>query len=169
MPDNVNLPVLIGGVPLLYVQTMTISEGYQIKRIKQSQFYQALAPEAKTINIQALLVGPERMALKKSLEIIALTSRLLAAGIGPFTKFPGVPVVSGLTISLNMMVTDLSFTQSVDKREVLDVSIKLQEVLVSSKAAILGNVMDLALSVGSGAIPSSPQPSSVPREAGTTS
>lgn len=166
MSDNVNLPVLIGGVPLLYVQTMTINEGYDIKRIKKSQFYQALAPTAKTIDIQALLVGPERMALKKSLEIIALTSRLLVAGIGPFFKFAGVPVVSGLTISLNMMVTNLSFTHSVDKRETLEVSLKLQEVPVSSKAAMLGDALDLALGAGSGAIPSSPEPSSVPREAG---
>jgi len=166
MPDNVNLPVLIGGVPLLYVQTMTINEGYEIKRIKKSQFYQALAPTAKTIDIQALLVGPERMALKKSLEIIALTSRLLVAGIGPFFRFAGVPVVSGLTISLNMMVTNVSFTQSVDKRETLDVSIKLQKFPIEGKGAIVGEKVDLALPAGSGAIPSSPQPCSVPREAG---
>ncbi len=33
MPAGVNVPVLVGTVPLLYVQSMSISEGYCIERI----------------------------------------------------------------------------------------------------------------------------------------
>ena len=37
-----NPPVLVGTVPLLYVQSITMSEGYQVQRIADSQFFQAM-------------------------------------------------------------------------------------------------------------------------------
>src|SRR6266513_1598509 len=95
MPAGVNVPVLVGAVPLFYVQSMNISEGY----------------------------GIERLLLKKALEAMALTSRLLVAAAAPLLAVTGIPVVSGLTISLDMQITDLRFTQSVAKRDALDVSI----------------------------------------------
>lgn len=166
MPDNVNVPVLVGGVPLFYVQKMTITEGYKIERVGSSRFYQALSPTTKTIEIEALLPGPQRMALKKALEIIALTSRLLVAAVGTLSKYTGVPVVSDLTISLNMMVSDLSFTQSVEKRDALDVSMTLQEVPRLSAVTIAGETLDLSLAVGSACIPSSIQSGSLSRTPG---
>lgn len=79
MADAVNLPVLVGPVQLLYVQSMTINEGYRIERIMGSRFSQATQPTNKTIVIAAVLLGPRRLEQKKALEALALTSRLLVA------------------------------------------------------------------------------------------
>ncbi len=166
MPVGVNVPVLVGVVPLLYVQSMTISEGYRIQRIAGSKFAQAVSPTTKTIGIEAILMGRERLAMKKALEAMALTSRLLVAAAAPALKITGIPVVSGLTISLDMQITDLRFTQSVQKRDALDVSITLQHVPRSSLTAIIGEAADLLLAAGSAAIPTGPAPNPIARSAG---
>src|SRR5262245_61649422 len=123
MAGAVNLPVLVGPVQLLYVQSMTINEGYRIERIMGSRFSQATQPTNRTIAIEAVLLGPRRLEQKKALEALALTSRLLVAAVGRGESAIGIPVVSGLTISLNMQVTALRFTQGVAKRDALDVLI----------------------------------------------
>lgn len=168
MPTSVNVPVLVGRVPLLYVQSMTISEGYRIERIAGSKFSQAIAPATKTISIEAMLIGPDRLQQKKSLEALALTSRVLVAATAPALKVTGIPVVSGLTVSTDMQITDLRFTQNVQKREALDVSITLQHVPRSSAAAIIGEVADMVLASGTVAIPSGPAPGSTPRQPGAS-
>jgi hypothetical protein len=160
---ELNVPVLVGPVPLLYVQSMSISEGYRIQRIAGSKFSQAIAPTAKTITIEAVLLGRERLLLKKGLEVLALASRLLVSALAPALKITGIPVVSGLTIALDMQITDLRFTQSVQKRDALDVSITLQHVPRSSLFAILGEVADIALAAGSAALPTGPTPNPIPR------
>src|SRR4051812_1342487 len=116
-----NAPVLVGGVPLFQVQSMTISEGYRIERIARSRWSQAIAPTEKSISISALLTGRERMPLKKLLEAEALASRALVAAEAPLLRSTGLPVISGLTISLDMQITDLKFTQSNAKRDTLEV------------------------------------------------
>lgn len=166
MPAGVNVPVLVGAVPLLHVQSMTLTEGYRIERIMGSRFSQATQPNAKTIAIEAILLGPQRLVLKKALEVMALTSRALAAAAAPLLAVTGIPVVSGLTISLDMQITDLRFTQSVQKREALDVSITLQHVPRSSVTALIGELADLALAAGTAAVPAIPAASPVPRSPG---
>jgi hypothetical protein len=161
-----NQPVLIGPVPLLYVQSISISEGYQIERIAGSAFSQAIAPTTKTIAIEAMLPGPDRLLLKKALEALALVSRLLVAATAPLLAVTGIPVVSGLTISLDMQITDLRFNQSVAKRDTVDVSITLRHVPRSSITTILGEVADLALAAGTALTSSAPPPSPVPRTPG---
>lgn len=114
--------MLVGPVPLLYVQKMTVVEGYEIERIMGSRFLQATRPTKKQISIEALLIGSNRLALKKALEALALTSRALVATSAALLP-NGIPVVSGLTISLEMQITELHFTQSVARRDALEVSI----------------------------------------------
>jgi hypothetical protein len=159
MPAEMNIPVLVGTVPLLLVQSMSVSEGYRIERIAGSSFSQAVAPTTKTIAIEAMLVGPDRLVLKKELEALALVSRVLVAAAAPALAVSGIPVVSGLTISLDMQITDLRFHQSVQKRDALDVSLTLQHVPRSSKSAIAGEVADLALAAGSPMVTTPPAPS----------
>src|SRR2546422_707896 len=67
MPTTVNVPVLVGPVQLLYVQSMTINEGYRIERIMGSKFSQAIAPTTKTISIEAMLIGPDRLLLHEAI------------------------------------------------------------------------------------------------------
>jgi hypothetical protein len=166
MPAGVNVPVLVGAVPLFYVQSMSISEGYQIARIAQSRYFQAVAPTTKTISIEATLIGRERHLMRKALEAMALTSRLMVAAAAPLLRSTGIPVVSGLTISLDMQITDLRFSASVQKRDALDVSITLQHVPRAGITAILGEALDLALAAGSAAIPTGPAPNPIPRSPG---
>ena len=166
MPINVNVPVLVGPIALLYVQSMTINEGYRIERIMGSKFSQAIAPTTKSISIEAMLLGPNRLVQKKALEALALTSRVLVAATASLLKVTGIPVVSGLTISTDMQITDLRFTQNVQKRDALDVSMTLQYVPRSSLAAIIGEVADLALAAGTSSISSLSAPASTPRQPG---
>jgi hypothetical protein len=163
MPVGVNVvPVLVGVVPLFYVQSMQINEGYPIKRIEGSKFSQAL-PITKTISIEAILIGDKRLLLKKALETMALTSRQLASTAAPPLGFGGIPVVSGLTISLDMHITNLRFGQSVQKRDALDVSISLEHVPRSTLKTLLNEVADLALAAGMLAVPTGPAASPIPR------
>jgi hypothetical protein len=158
-----NIPVLVGVIPLLYVQTMTINEGYKLQHIGSSKFVQAIAPTTKTITIEATLIGRGRLALKKGLEVMALLSRAAVSALAPALKFTGLPVVSGLTISLDMQITSLKFVQSTQKREAIDATITLEYVPRSSLFAILGEVADLALVVGSAFVPTGPAPNPIPR------
>src|SRR5688572_21518146 len=122
-----------------------MTEGYAIERIATSSFSQALAPTAKRISIDAMLVGPDRLVLKKALEALALVSRALVAAAGPALALGGIPVVSGLTISLDMQITSLSFTQSTQKRDALDVRLELQHVPRSVVSLLAGEALDIAL------------------------
>jgi hypothetical protein len=155
---DVNTPVLVGTVPLLYVQSLSISEGYRIERIAGSRFSQALAPTTKTITIEAVLLGPDRLVLKKELEALALVSRAMVTAAAPLLALSGIPVISGLTISLDMQITDLRFNQSAQKRDAVDVHITLQHVPRSSLTAILGEVADLALAAGTALTAGPPPP-----------
>ena len=161
-----NRPVLVGSVPLLHVQSMTLSQGYRIERIMGSRWSQATQPTTKTISIEAVLLGPNRLLLKKALEAMALTSRALVAASAPLLAVTGIPVVSGMTISLDMQITDLRITQSINKRQALDVSISLQHVPRSNVSALVGEAADIALAVATAAARSAPPPNPVPRTPG---
>jgi hypothetical protein len=166
MAAGVNVPVLIGPVPLLYVQSITMSEGYRIERIAGSRFSQAVSPTTKTIAIEAMLTGPERLLMRKALEAIALTSRILVAAAAPLLAVSGIPVISGFAIALDMQITDLRFSQTVGKRDALDVSVSLQHVPRGAISTIAGEALDLALAAGTAAIPTTPAPNPIPRSPG---
>jgi hypothetical protein len=154
MSASPNVPVLIGAVPLYTVTSLTLTEGYQVARIAGSRLAQLVSPTAKTIAIEAVLVGPNRLTVKKALEAMALTSRALAASMAPLMSVAGLPVISGMTISVDMQITSLRFTQSNTKRGAIDVSITLEEVPRSSLSAIVGEALDMALAASTAAIPS---------------
>ncbi|MEO5878200.1 MAG: hypothetical protein ABIS86_03800 [Streptosporangiaceae bacterium] len=156
-----NVPVLVGPVPLLHVQSMTVVEGYEIERIMGSRFQHATQPTRKRIGIEAVLLGPRRLVVKKALETLALTSRSLVA-TAPDLLPNGIPVVSGLVISLDMQITELHFTQSVTKRDALDLSISLVELPRPGLTALLGEV-DLAVAAGTALVPGSISPNPISR------
>jgi hypothetical protein len=155
MADNVNVPVLVGVVPLMTVTSMTLNEGYQVQKIAGSGLAQLVSPTTKSITIEAVLVGRERLLIKKGLEAMALTSRALVAATARLMALSGIPVVSGFTISLDMQITTLRFTQSNQKRDAIDVSMTLEHVPRTNLGAIIGEALDLALAIGIAAIPSS--------------
>ena len=97
---------------------------------------------------------------------MALTSRFLVVAASPLLAVTGIPVVSGLTISLDMQITDLRFTQSVQKRDAVDVSMTLQHVPRSRLTAIVGEAADLVLAAGTLAISTGPTANTIARTPG---
>lgn len=154
MTTGRNVPVLIGLVPLFTVTSLTLNEGYQVARIAGSRLAQLVSPTTKTISIEAILIGSTRLIVKKRLEGMALTSRALAAATAPLMSLAGLTVVSGMTVSVDMQITSLRFTQSNQKRDAIDVSITLEEVPRSSLTAIIGEALDMALARTTAAISS---------------
>jgi hypothetical protein len=142
-----NIPVLVGVVPLLMVQSYVVNEGYKTASIAASQFVQMVSPTTKTIAIEAFLVGAER-ALRPALEAMALTSRALASVTAPLLSVAGLPVVSKNFIHLDMQITSLVFTQDNQNREALKVSIQLTNVPRTKLGGLLA-LADVALGVGS--------------------
>ncbi|HVQ93855.1 MAG TPA: hypothetical protein VMU51_22645 [Mycobacteriales bacterium] len=153
MPAGINVPVLIGLVPLFTATNLVLTEGYKTAQLAGSRLTQLVTPTERGMTIDATLVGSTRLVIKKGLEAMALTSRALAAATAPLMALAGIPVVSGMVISLDMQITQLKFTQSNKQRDAIDVSITLVQVPRSSITAIVGEALDLALALGTLAIP----------------
>lgn len=146
--ERINVPVLIGGVPLFAVTSFVLNEGYETAQIAGSSFLmQMVKPTTKTINIEALLVKEFR-ALRPALEAMALTSRVLAAATGPLEQFTGVPIVAKNGVHLDMQITSLVFTQDNQMRDTLKVSIKLSHVPRSRITEAISGVLDLGVGIG---------------------
>lgn len=143
----INVPVLVGAVPLLAVQSFVVNEGYKSAPIASSRFVQMVAPTTKTITIDALLVRGER-ALRPALEAEALVSRALASVTAPLMSVAGLPVVSKNFVHLDMQITALTFTQDNQNRDALKVNIQLVNVPRTKLGALL-ELADVALGVGS--------------------
>jgi hypothetical protein len=65
-----------------------------------------------------------------------------------------------------MQITELRFTESVGKRDALDLSLTLVHVPRSSIAELAGEAADLALAVATAATAGPPAPNPVPRTPG---
>jgi hypothetical protein len=143
----VNIPVLVGVVPLLKVQSYVVNEGYKSTSIAGSALVQMVSPTTKTITIEAFLVDAER-ALRPALEALALTSRALASVTAPLLSVAGIPVVSKNFVHVDMQITSLTFTQDNQNREALKVNIQLTNVPRPKLGGLLG-LADVALGVGS--------------------
>jgi hypothetical protein len=146
--EQVNIPVLVGLVPLFAVTSLVIKEGYRTAAIAGSSIRQMVSPSNKTITIQAVLVDEFR-ALRPALEAMALTSRALASVTAPIMAFTGVPVVAKTSVHLDMQITSLEFTQDNQLRDALRVSITLEHVPRTQLGGLIGAGLDVALGVGS--------------------
>jgi hypothetical protein len=144
---TVNIPVLVGVVPLLKVQSYVVNEGYKSTSIAGSALVQMVSPTTKTITIEAFLVEAER-ALRPALEALALTSRALASVTAPLLSVAGIPVVSKNFVHVDMQITSLTFTQDNQNRQALKVNIQLTNVPRPKLGGLLG-LADVALGVGS--------------------
>jgi hypothetical protein len=142
-----NVPVLVGVVPLLKVQSLVVNEGYKSTSIAGSPFIQMVSPTTKTVTIEAFLVDAER-AFRPALEALALTSRALASVTAPLLSVAGIPVISKNFIHLDMQITSLTFTQDNQNRETLKVNIQLTNVPRPKLGGLLG-LADVALGAGS--------------------
>jgi hypothetical protein len=148
MANRPNIPVLVGVVPLFAVTSFVLTEGYRTAAIASSSITQMISPTNKTISIEALLIRDFR-ALRPALEAMALTSRALASAAAPLLAFAGVPVVAKSSVSLDMQITSLVFTQDNQMRDTLKVSISLVHVPRTQLGGLLGGALDLVVGAGS--------------------
>lgn len=144
---SINIPVLVGAVPLLKVQSYVVNEGYKSAAIAGSPLVQMVSPTTKTIAIEAFLVGAERL-VRPLLEALALSSRALASTTAPLLSVAGIPVVSKNFVHLDMQITSLSFTQDSQNRDTLKCSIQLTNVPRPKLGGLLG-LADVALGAAS--------------------
>lgn len=146
---QVGATVLVGVVPLLKVQTYVVTESFKTASIAASPYVQMVGLMTKTIAIDALLVGTERL-LRPFLEALALNSVPGATKAASFLEsLVGIPVVSKNFIHLDMQVTQLKFTQDNQSRETLTVHIELTNVPRPKKAGGFLPGFDIALGLGS--------------------
>jgi hypothetical protein len=141
--------VLVGVVPLLKVQNYQVSETFKTATIAASAFVQMVGVMAKTVTIDALLVGDERL-LRPLLEALALNT---IPGLGKITAqaeaFLGIPVVSKNFIHLDMQLTTLNFTQDNQSRDTLTVHMVLTNVPRPKKLGGFLPGVDIALATTS--------------------
>ena len=145
----VNIPVLVGAVPLLKVQSYLVTEDFKTASIAASKFVQMVGVMSKTVTIDALLVGAER-ALRPALEAMALNT-VPAVGflLAKAESLIGIPVLSKNFIHLDMQITELKFTQDNTNRETLTVHIVLTYVPRPKKAGGYLPGADIVLGVAS--------------------
>lgn len=122
------LPVFIGPVPLTAVTSFVLTEGYKIAQVAGNPgLVQMIAPNAKSIELDALLVGGER-GLRVALEALAMVNRGAGALTSPLQQFTGIPVVARLGVHVDMQITSLVFTQENTLRDTIKVKLKLEHV-----------------------------------------
>jgi hypothetical protein len=147
MATGVNVPVLVGTIPLFHVTSFVLEEGYKTAAVAGSKHVQMVAPTTKSIKIDALLIKEFRV-YRPALEALAMTSRLLASATAPAMALAGVPVIYSNGVHLDMQFTSLVFSQDNTQRETLKVGMSLVHVPRSRTNGIVGGALDIAVAAG---------------------
>jgi len=138
--------VLVGAVPLLAVNTMTLNEEFKIPEIGKGDKSQWLGKVGYTVSIDGVLVGPERFADKSRLELMADLAMILTSAV-PVPGMGGIPLVSGLTTLPDMQITNLRFTQTNQEFEAIGVSLSLRHCPKGFVAELIGRGLNMASSL----------------------
>ncbi len=133
--------VIVGAVPLFSVNKITLNEQYDLPPVTGTKLSQSTGRITRSVQIDAVLIGPERHALRLALEAIADLSKTLPA-IQPIVS--GVPLVAGLTTLLDMQVNSLVFGQSADEKDVTTVSISLKHCPRPGIMALISEAVNAA-------------------------
>lgn len=139
-----------GGIlllPLPVITQMKLTEAYALPPIGSTSSKAVVDVHDDTIELTAVLAGPERYALKLILETMAEASKR-GSGLGSYSPFSGLALVTSMTIRTDLQVKSLVFTASAAKRNALDVVITLSYM---PPPGSFGKLLDM-LSVGVGAL-----------------
>ena len=139
-------------IPLFVVTRMTLTESYALPPIGASGYRAAVDNSTDSVQLSALLIGPQRFVWKQGLELLADFSRrggALARWTGGAVG--GLILVTSMTVRLDMQVTELTFAASATRRDTLEVSIGLRHVpqpgplnmLVDMGAAVAMSLTDV--------------------------
>ena len=111
-------------IPLYAVTQIALSETYHLPPIGNTNVRSSVATHDDTVALSGVLTGPERYALKFSLESLAESSKLgtklegLTGG-----AISGLVLITGMAVRTDMQIQSLSFTASAARRDVIDVAI----------------------------------------------
>ncbi len=136
--------VLIGAVPLFAVNRITLNEGYELPPVGDKKASQFTGKITRTVQVEAVLIGDERHAIRLALEAMADLSRTLPA---ISSIFSGIPLVAGLTTLLDMQVSSLNFSQSAEEKDVFTVSISLKHCPRPGVMALVSEGLNAATAI----------------------
>ncbi len=136
--------VLIGAVPLFAVNRITLNEGYELPPVGDKKASQFTGKITRTVQVEAVLIGDERHAIRLALEAMADLSRTLPA---ISSIFSGIPLVAGLTTLLDMQVSSLNFSQFAEEKDVFTVSISLKHCPRPGVMALVSEGLNAATAI----------------------
>jgi hypothetical protein len=115
---------VLSGIPLWAVTSMKLTESYKLPPIGSTTWRAIVDTHDDTIDLNGILVGPERYAWKVALERFAEVSRL-GAPLPIVGTIKGLVLVTALAIRTDLQIQSLTFSVTAERRDVIDVAISL--------------------------------------------
>lgn len=136
-------------VPLWAVTQLSIESSYFVPQIGGTRRRVAVVSHDDTIGFSAVLVGPLRFTWKVALENLAEASRQGTA-LSRLTggAQSGLVLISTATIRTDLAVQSLSFAQNAQRRDTIDVTMRLLHL---PRPGSLAKLLDVS-SIGVGAL-----------------
>jgi hypothetical protein len=136
--------VLVGVVPLFAVNRITLNESYELPPVGDKGLSQSTGKITRTVQIDATLIGDERHLIRLGLEAMADLSKTLPA---LSSIVSGIPLVAGLTTLIDCQISNLSFAQSAEEKDVFTVSISLKHCPRPGLMALLSEATNAATAI----------------------
>ncbi|WP_370963858.1 hypothetical protein [Amycolatopsis sp. cg9] len=136
-------------VPLWAVTQLSIDSAYFVPQVGGTRRRVAVVSHDDTLSLNAVLLGPLRFTWKVALENLAESSRQGTAlsRITGGTQ-SGLVLITTATIRTDLAVQSLTFSQSAQRRDTLDVALRLLHL---PRPGSLAKLLDVS-SIGVGAL-----------------
>jgi hypothetical protein len=136
-------------VPLWAVTQLSIEASYFVPQIGGTRRRVAVVSHDDTVSFSAILLGPLRFTWKLALENLAESSRQGTA-LSRLTggKLGGLVLITTATIRTDLAVQSLTFAQTAQRRDALEVTMRLLHL---PRPGSLAKLLDVS-SIGVGAL-----------------
>jgi hypothetical protein len=141
-------------VPLWAVSQLSIEASYFVPQVGGTRQRVAVVTHDDTISLSATLVGPLRFAWKAALENLAESSRQGTA-LSRLTRgaVGGLVLVTTATIRTDLAVQSLSFSLTSQRRDTIDVSLRMLHLPRPNGLAKLLDVSSIGVGALTDALP----------------
>lgn len=136
--------VLIGAIPLFAVTRITLSEAFDLPPVGDRGLSQSTGKITRSLQVEATLIGNERHLIRLGLEAMADLSKTLPALT---SLVSGIPVVAGLTTLLDCQISNLSFSQSSDEKDIFTASITIKHCPRPGISALISEATNAATAI----------------------
>jgi len=136
-------------VPLWAVTQLSIDSAYFVPQVGGTRRRVAVVSHDDSLSLSAVLLGPLRFTWKVALENLAESSRqgtALSRATGGTQS--GLVLITTATIRTDLAVQSLTFSQSAQRRDTLDVALRLLHL---PRPGSLAKLLDVS-SIGVGAL-----------------